>query len=110
MLRKKFGIPDDLLEAIRERDKNCAYCGKVMVQPYDRARIMDCATIEHHNRDGPFYWKDGLELRDIVLCCSPCNSSRGTKLLPDWFASQYCRERGINAETVSLPVRDYLSR
>jgi hypothetical protein len=81
-----------------------------MVSPWERARIVDCATIEHLNRDGPFYWKDGLELKDIVICCSPCNSSRGRKLLTEWFASQYCSERGIGLETVSEEVRAYLNR
>jgi hypothetical protein len=108
MAKNKFGIPDDLLRPIRERDKNCAYCGKKMVFPYRRERIMESATIEHLNNNGPFHWKDGLELKDIVYCCAPCNSSRGQKLLPDWFLSPYCIKRGISTESVAEAVRCYL--
>lgn len=110
MARNKFGIPEKILAPIRERDRNCVYCGKVMISPYDRRNPKDSLTIEHFNWDGPFYWKDGLDAEDIAMCCLSCNSSRGIKLLDEWFRSKYCTERGITAETVAEPVRKYLSR
>jgi hypothetical protein len=111
MANNRFRIPDDVLEPIRERDSNCAYCGNEMVYPYERARARESATIEHLNREGPFYWgENGFLAVDIVICCGSCNSSRGRKLLADWFESSYCLERGIAAETVAEPVRDYLCR
>ena len=110
MTRNRFGIPDDVIALIRERDKNCAYCGKEMIFPYQRANAIDSATIEHLHHKEPFYWKDGLLAEDIVITCGACNSSRGQKLLHEWFESAYCRERSINAETVSAEVRAYLTR
>ncbi|HEV7701497.1 MAG TPA: hypothetical protein VGO43_14805 [Pyrinomonadaceae bacterium] len=107
--RNKFKIPAEVLTAIRERDRACAYCGKAMVFPYERARCSDSATIEHLNRDGPFDWPE-CQAEDLVICCSACNSSRGQKLLTDWFASRYCLDRKITAETVSDAVREYLRR
>ena len=108
---KQFSIPDELLGRIRERDRNCVYCGKEMIFPYSKLNRKDSATIEHLNRDGPFYWgEEGLFAEDIVICCSSCNSSRGRKLLAEWFLSAYCRAHGINADTVAEPVRDYIAR
>jgi hypothetical protein len=61
------------------------------------------------NRDGPFNWPECLA-EDLVICCSACNSSRGQKLLEDWFTSAYCRDRNITADTVAEPIRQYLVR
>jgi len=65
-------------------------------------------TIEHLNRLGPFYWSDGLEEKHLVIVCGQCNSSRGRKLLADWFASPYCVAKRINAKTVAPRIRQYL--
>ena len=70
----------------------------------------DSATIEHLNFDGPFYWNDGLQIEDIVICCGSCNSSRGIMKLHDWFKTKYCVEKNINEDTVSKPVKEYLNR
>ena len=66
------------------------------------------ATIEHLNRNGPFYWGDGLREEHLVIVCIQCNASRGRKRLKDWFASAYCKERGISARTVAPRVKQYL--
>ncbi|MEM2138112.1 MAG: hypothetical protein QW568_03425 [Candidatus Anstonellaceae archaeon] len=105
-----FGIPNGELLKIRERDKNCVYCHKEMLYPFVSGRQGDCATIEHLNFDGPFYWEDGLQIEDIVLCCGSCNSSRGTKKLSDWFRTKYCIDKNINENTVADPVKEYLNR
>jgi hypothetical protein len=109
-MTNQFGIPHDELEKVRERDKNCVYCHKEMLYPFVPGNQSDSATIEHLNFDGPFYWKDNLQIQDIVICCGSCNSSRGIKKLPDWFLSEYCLERNINENTVTNPVKDYLNR
>lgn len=55
MAKKNFGIPDDVLSEIMERDKNCAYCHKIMLYPYIRENIRDSATIEHLSPVAPFH-------------------------------------------------------
>ena len=110
MAKNKFGIPEEVLARIRSRDKNCVYCRKPMIYPYVANCSKDCATIEHLNLGGPFYWSHGLQEEDIVLCCGSCNSSRGIQTLTDWFRTPYCIEKNVNPITVSAPVRSYLSR
>ena len=106
-----FGIPDDVEQSIRVRDTVCVYCGGGMKE---HSRVRGCpkdkATIEHLNFAGPFYWDEGLQAEDIVICCASCNSSRGVKPLPVWFESAYCVARGISGETVATPVKEYLER
>lgn len=108
MSRNKFGIPEDVLSRIRSRDQTCVYCGREMLHPYATKTASYCATIEHLNRFGPFYWRDGLQEEHLALCCGSCNSSRGVKRLLDWFATPYCVERNINSDTVAAPVKEYL--
>jgi hypothetical protein len=81
-----------------------------MRHPFVHGSRTDCATIEHLNFDGPFYWSDGLQVDDIAICCGSCNSSRGIKTLPDWFKAPYCVKKNINANTVAAPVKVYLKR
>ena len=78
-----------------------AYCG-VLGCPSDKA------TIEHLNRQGPFYWSEGLQEKDLAIVCAQCNASRGKKRLTHWFASPYCRTNGINKSTVAPQVKRYL--
>jgi hypothetical protein len=106
----KFGIPEKELKKIIKRDKNCVYCHKRMIYPYDVNNRKDSATIEHLNFNGPFYWDKGLKAEDIVICCGSCNSSRGKKRLHDWFKTSYCRNREISEKTVSKPVKTYLKQ
>jgi len=79
------------------------------LRPHKLSRLSN-DTIEHLNCDGPFYWSDGLQPEDIVICCGSCNSSRGAKKLTEWFTTRYCIEKNINAKTVAAPVRTYLRR
>jgi len=109
-MTNKYGIPDEIEQKIKKRDKRCAYCHKIMIYPFVSKKQGDCATIEHLNFNGPFYWKDGLKVEDIVMCCGQCNSSRGIKKLTDWFESAYCKEKKINKETVANIVKEYLKR
>lgn len=107
-MKNKYGIPTDELEKIYKRDKKCVYCQKKMIFPYDLSIRKDSATIEHLNYNGPFYWNKGLQIKDIVICCGSCNSSRGIKKLNDWFNSSYCISNNINENTVSNTVKKYL--
>jgi hypothetical protein len=109
-MTNKFGIPEIELKKIRSRDKKCVYCNKEMIFPFDVNKRQDSATIEHLNFHGPFYWKEDLDIKDVVICCGSCNSSRGIKKLRDWFKSKYCIERNINKNTVAKPVKEYLIR
>ena len=109
-MANKFGIPEGELLKIRARDKKCVYCHNEMIYPFIRAKQGDCGTIEHLNFDGPFYWNEGLQIKDIVICCGSCNSSRGQKKLSDWFRTKYCIDQNINEDTVADPVKEYLNR
>jgi len=44
----------------------------------------------------------------VAICCRRCNSSKGTMGLSAWFKTPYCREKKINEETVSKPVKEYM--
>jgi len=109
-MKSKYGIPKQELESIINNHKNCEYCSKTMIFPFDSKNRGDSATIEHLNYDGPFYIKNGLILDDIVIVCQSCNSSRGRKKIIDWFKSEYCNKRNINFESVSQNVKDYIIR
>jgi len=108
-MANKFGIPQEVESRLRRKFKVCAYCRRAM-QEY--AGVMGCprdkATVEHLNRNGPFYWSRGLQEKELVICCGGCNSSRGKKRLADWFLSSYCLHNGISATTVADEVRQYL--
>jgi hypothetical protein len=110
-MANQFGIPRDVETRLRQRFKTCAYCRQPM---QEHAGVRGCpkdkVTIEHMNWDGPFYWADGLKEEDLVLCCGSCNSSRGKKTLLEWFASDYCKQKGITANTVADEVKQYLGR
>jgi hypothetical protein len=110
MAKNKFGIPNDILSRIKSRDRACVYCREKLIYPWVATNRRRCATIEHLNFDPPFYWREGLQANDIVMCCGSCNSSRGVKTLTEWFRASYCIDRNINARTVAAPVRSYLRR
>lgn len=107
-----FGISPEDERKLRARDTRCVYCGKVM-QTFAEIRaasgkLSDQASIEHLNREGPFYVKDGLRTEDVVICCRGCNSSRGARELLVWFEMEYCVSRKINGDTVAEPVKKFL--
>lgn len=110
-MANQFGIPQEVERRLRQKFTLCAYCRREM-QKYAGVRgcPSDKATIEHLNRNGPFYWSDGLNEDDLVICCGSCNSSRGQKSLASWFASSYCVQRRITASTVAEEVKQYLNR
>jgi hypothetical protein len=110
-MANKFGIPEEIEADLRRRFKRCAYCHRRMKRyAHTRGCPKDKATIEHLDRNPPFYWEEGLKAADLVICCGSCNASRGQKTLTEWFKSKYCIERKINAGTVAGAVKRYLRR
>ncbi|MDO8408400.1 MAG: hypothetical protein Q7S95_04235, partial [bacterium] len=110
LMANKFGIPEEVEQRIRIRDKLCVYCHKRMIYPCVGDKQRDWATIEHFREVGPFYWWDGLREEGLGICCGSCNSSRGRKKLKDWFKTPYCVENKINEKTVAKPVKEYTRR
>lgn len=108
-MANNFKIPRDVEQRLRARESTCAYCRREMkAYPGLKGAPGDKATIEHLNREGPFYWPD-LEEKHIVMACNSCNASRGQKRLRDWFETPYCQDRGIGPQTVNKVVQDYLA-
>ena len=101
-MTNKYGIPEDELKKIRERDRACVYCYKVFQKPRGRS-YRDAATIEHLNHLPPWH-----NPKTVAYCCGQCNSSRNNKTLAAWFRSGYCVEKNINERTVAQPVKDYI--
>jgi hypothetical protein len=105
----RWGIPREVEVRLRRTFKACAYCSCRMKAHRSLIGVArDKATFEHLNRNGPFYWSDDLQEKDVVIVCARCNSSRGRRRLVEWFDSPYCRTRRITARTVSRQVRQYL--
>lgn len=99
-----WGIPDWLEKEVKERDKSCIYCGIPMMEkmPLHGPR-KSVATWEHIINDASIITRE-----NIARCCAACNSSKGTKKLIDWLQSSYCKNRGINKDTVSEIVKQAL--
>ncbi len=100
----QYGLDEKDKEMVRLRDKDCVYCHKNMIYPFDVNNRRDSATIEHLNHLPP--WNNP---KTIAYCCGTCNSSRGRRKIKDWFLSKYCLDKNINFNTVSEPVRDYIT-
>jgi len=79
----RWRIPARLEEEVKERDKTCVYCGVRMIErmpPRGFRKAM--ATWEHIINDASIVSRE-----NIARCCVACNSSKGTKKLPDWIQS-----------------------
>jgi hypothetical protein len=97
-------IPDWLELEVKERDKNCVYCGIRLIEkmPAHGPRKA-VATWEHIINDARIVSRE-----NIARCCVACNSSKGTKKLSDWIKSDYCKEHGITNESVAKIVKKAL--
>jgi hypothetical protein len=107
-MSNKYGIPKEVEQRIRARDKKCVYCSTLMKKFNIKGPRSKMATIEHLREKGPFYWKLGLKEKDLTICCWSCNASRGVKPLLRWFKASYCISRSINAKSVAKPVKGFL--
>jgi len=93
----RWGIPKEFEKHVIDRDSACVYCG---VQFSIETRKTK-ASWEHIVNDIRI---NGID--NIALCCMSCNASKGAKLLSDWLASDYCKQKNISVETVSKVVRE----
>jgi 5-methylcytosine-specific restriction endonuclease McrA len=100
----RWGIPKLLEEEIKARDRYCVYCGvKLLEVVSPGSSRKDKATWEHIINDASIITRD-----NIARCCAACNSSKGTKTISNWINSNYCKEKGINNDTVALVVKKAL--
>ena len=99
----RWNIPDWLEREVRERDRNCVYCGISFIA----TSVPRCArpSWEHIVNDARFVTPE-----NIALCCIRCNASKGAKDLAAWLESKYCKSRGINGLTVASVVQSALAR
>ena len=101
-----WGIPEWLEREVKERDRTCIYCGIQMIERMlRRGPRKNVATWEHIIND-----ENIVSRENIARCCAACNSSKGTRNLSDWIRSSYCKEHGINRETVAEVVKKALKR
>ncbi len=72
--RKKFPIDVTVKEMnfIKQRDKNCIYCGS-------NERL----SIDHIDPNG------GTVIGNLAIACRSCNSSKGTKDVHEWLKSKF---------------------
>lgn len=92
----RWNIPASIEQEVTERDKSCVYCG-IAFDAGNRP------SWEHIVNDARIVTKE-----NISLCCRPCNSSKGVKLLAVWLESAYCKRLGITRETVAEVVKKAL--
>lgn len=100
-MANKWGIPDWLEEAVRQRDTKCVYCGVEFTPSHVSRRT--AASWEHIINDASIITRD-----NIALFCCGCNASKGQKELSAWLESPYCKKRGITAESVAPIVQKAL--
>src|SRR5687767_7908813 len=98
----RWNIPDWLEREVTERDLHCVYCGVPFLTP---TQTRSCApSWEHIINDARIVTRE-----NIARCCTSCNASKGTKDLATWLRSNYCRKRGITADSVAAVVREFLA-
>ena len=100
----EWGIPAWLEREVKQRDKQCVYCGTTMLEsPLADGSRKSVATWEHIINDASIVTRE-----NIARCCASCNSSKGTKKLSLWIESSYCKRRGISRDTVADVVKQAL--
>jgi hypothetical protein len=102
-MANNWNIPDWLEKEVRERDKNCVYCGAEFT-PVNISK-KPAASWEHIINDAKIITRE-----NIALCCCGCNASKGQKQLSVWLQSKYCKERGICAVTVAPIIKQAIER
>ena len=98
----RWNIPLALEQEVLARDTECIYCAA----PFARDVSSHGArpSWEHIVNDAQIVTRE-----NIARCCRSCNSSKGTKSLRDWLASDYCKRKGVTEATVAQVVRNALS-
>lgn len=101
----RWKIPEWLENKVRKRDKKCVYCGMKMLNNIPKSRKKGkLASWEHIINDTSI-----ITQKNIALCCTACNSSKGVKSLKDWLKSEYCKKRHINKSTVANIIKENLN-
>lgn len=96
----RWNIPEHLEKEVITRDKRCIYCGI----EFDLCGTRKSkASWEHITNDERIITRE-----NIALCCMPCNSSKGAKLLSDWINSSYCKNKNISYDSMSEVARTAL--
>ena len=97
-MANNWNIPADLEREVRERDRACVYCGNEFLSHKESAKAS--MSWEHIINDASIITRE-----NICLCCRGCNASKGQKRLSDWLLTNYCKERGINADAVAPIIK-----
>ena len=95
----RWNIPDWLECEVTQRDKSCVYCGASFTSSKSQTKVR--SSWEHIVNDATIITRE-----NIAKCCVSCNSSKGAKELLEWLATEYCKSRCINKDTVAPVVRD----
>ena len=96
-MANKWGIPIEVEIIVKERDKNCVYCGVEFLESNDSRKSKP--SWEHIVNDIRINGKD-----NIALCCISCNASKGAKLIEDWLQSEYCKRKNITIDNIATVV------
>ena len=97
-MANNWNIPDWLENEVRKRDRTCVYCG-IEFTPAKVSK-KSAASWEHIINDAKIITRE-----NIVLCCCGCNASKGQKQLSIWLQSNYCKDRGITADSVAPIIK-----
>lgn len=98
-MANRWGIPKDVEDFVRNRDRTCVYCGVEFSESNSSRKSKP--TWEHIVNDIRINAPE-----NIALCCMSCNASKGSKLLEEWLESDYCKRKGITVETVAEIVNE----
>lgn len=102
-MANKWGIPANVEKLVLERDKSCVYCGVVFSEnETSRGKKKSWEHIINDIRIN--------DSKNIALCCISCNASKGAKDLKDWLKTKYCKDKGINTDTISKVIREILPK
>ncbi|WP_298496956.1 HNH endonuclease [uncultured Algibacter sp.] len=101
-MANKWGIPIDVEIFVKERDKNCVYCGVEFFESNDSRKSKP--SWEHIVNDIRINGKD-----NIALCCISCNASKGAKLIEDWLQSEYCKRKNITIDNIATVVKEAIA-
>jgi hypothetical protein len=102
-MSNRWGIPKEVEDHVKHRDRNCVYCGISfdIIGNSHKAK----ASWEHIIND---IMINGID--NIALCCRSCNASKGAKTLTLWLTSNYCLTKGITKDSVADVVKEYLAK
>jgi len=94
---KGFKVNKQFLEAIRERDITCVYCGKL----FNENISTDRETFDHFNCNEP------LSLDNTVRCCWSCNASKRNiplEKIPEWITRKKLNPQKIVLELLNKKI------